>query len=304
MTIKNKREFLALIERLDEEFSDTPLAGRSLVLLCNTLRQHPAESEFPLLPDARAVPGDYTGPSLYAHIKNWCDERYGSKQNIPIETGRVVFELRGNRWEVQVPLVFIMRKKFVVTYELDGPPDRSDGEFAVINMRRFFVDLPLGLAEQLQSVDLKEERNLFSMATCAINQLRQCEDLEFVSAALADFRLVGPELAKQRGAFGHCRWSTLQFIEKSLKAYIAFSGATVEFTHDLLRLASKAHELGMPILDQSDLNLVQCGAGVRYGKPVANAQEAMAAHHASVRLAYTISRALAVAYDRSLTKAR
>lgn len=302
--IENEAEFINLIEKIDQNLSSTPIGGRYLRIFLEISKLYPNPNDVgqDLFSNPKAVDGDYTGISLSGHIKNWCDERYGSKQKMEIDPGFVVFDFFGQRWKLAILLVIVSRNGFHIEWNCDGEKERKEGEKYFLNMRRMFIDLPNGLAKKLQNENLNYERQIVGKSICAINRLLRLEKLPYVKEALTDFRGVSSELIKDKGSFGNSRWLTLQFIEKILKAYLNFKGSKILKTHDLIKLSSATNSLGMPLLDVNDLNSVNCEATVRYGETPCTAQEALEAHHASIRLAYDISEHLAKDYLASLKK--
>lgn len=287
--IQNEAEFLELIEKIDSENHATSLQARFLIILLEVVKLYPENSGIPISYDYKAIPGNYTGTSLYAHIKNWCDEQYGEKQKISSDMGSVIVKIHGYKWEIRIVLVVFMKNKFRLVYKDIDDTDWNEGNITILNMRRMFVNLPVGLAKKIKDEDLKNEKDILSMAICAINFFKKIENFKFIKEALVDFIAVRSELMKSRGSFGQSRWSTLQFIEKLLKSYLDFKKAKIKQTHNVISLANDASDNDMSLLNVNDLTIVNCNAGVRYGEIPCTEQEAIEAHYASIRIAYDIS---------------
>jgi HEPN domain-containing protein len=288
-SIKTEEEFLELIERINTKHRDTSLQSRYLILLLEIVKLYPKNAEIPIFYEYKVIPGNYTGTSLYAHIKKWCDDQYGENQKVSADIGSVIFKIHDQKWQLRVILILVMRKPFRLVYKDIDATDWSEDDISILNMRRMFINLPPGLAKKIKDEDLENEKKILSMAICAINFFKKIENFKFVKEALVDFMAVRSELIKNNGSFGQSRWSTLQFIEKLIKAYLSFKKAKVKQTHNLTSLADDARDNDMRLLNSDDIKLVNCNAGVRYGEIPCTEQEALESHHASIRIAYEIS---------------
>ena len=83
---------------------------------------------------------------------------------------------------------------------------------------------------------------------------------------------------------GHSKWASLQAAEKVMKAAIALAGVDYHHKHDLNKLMEQLQQAGI----QGDLTAliadIQCRGGIRYGEEPCNRDDAILAHHASLRI--------------------
>jgi hypothetical protein len=294
--IESEAEFLQHMEEIDEKLRarGMPIPGRPLgaigefaTLLNEELRGYPLERD--------PVPGRYTGDDLVIHIARWYQDYYGDKLNIHNKTGEIVILLRGDPWIMELPLIYGGGRgpRFVCEYGLlttlpnepqvyrpgDPPPPRT-----VYNVLGAIVGLPDGLAKSLAETEREEILQAFLWAWEAYELLWHPKRAGLVELARADLKAAVSALSGHDRYPGPSKWSSLQASEKLLKAFIEDRGGTYTFSHDLSALEAQAVALGLPALDSTWIQAIQCPAGVRYGQPAVSLVEAVDAHHASFRV--------------------
>jgi hypothetical protein len=114
----------------------------------------------------------------------------------------------------------------------------------------------------------------------------------FVTQAKADIKVTLSHLFSSPPNYGLSKWSSLQAVEKFIKAYIERRGNTPPFSHDLARLATDAELLGLPTVPRTDLAKIQCSADVRYGQIPVGLNEAVEAHQTAISVCAEISKNL------------
>lgn len=105
--IKTKEEFEALMEAIDRVLRERnlPIHARPI----HAVRELCMRLKIGLTLVSRtseAIPGDYAGESLSAHIRDWYDVRYGDTLKADFSVGATVAYLVGDLWKVRLPLIW------------------------------------------------------------------------------------------------------------------------------------------------------------------------------------------------------
>jgi len=137
-------------------------------------------------------------------------------------------------------------------------------------------------ARSLNNDELTYLTNAFLLGFNARNEIDSVSESAFVKEAIGDIDVSVAHLFATPPQYGLSKWSSLQAVEKFLKAFIRQKGGTFEFTHNLEKLALAAESLGLRAIPRPLLNKIQCPAGVRYGDPEVTQVEAVDAHHAAL----------------------
>lgn len=242
-----------------------------------------------------AIAGKYEGDSLSAHILGWFKRRYGDRLNMDFSVGRVAVVIRNDPWRLQIPRVF-----GTVTFVCDQrlavyrgrPSFAPSGHIAVFNILNSIEDLPDGLAGALRHDELDAIASFFISAGQAVYSLEEIVDQPFVTEATDDLRsAVDHLLSKPSANCGFSKWSSAQFIEKLLKAFLENRSSTFRRTHNLSELADLVEQRGLA-LDRTALLAIQCAPAVRYNSRSIAMADAVAAHHHSLALCHTIARGI------------
>ena len=82
--------------------------------------------------------------------------------------------------------------------------------------------------------------------------------------------------------YGLSRWASLQAAEKAIKEFIRYKGGKVERIHNLNRLIQTTKPLGLPDINETLVNQVQCTAAVRYLEEPSTIKQAYIAYCAAL----------------------
>jgi len=119
-------------------------------------------------------------------------------------------------------------------------------------------------------------------------------DIILIQQAKGDIDASVTHIFSNPPQYGLSKWSSLQATEKIIKAYIEEKNNNFPFSHDLKKLAGEAKDLGLRGIPDSLLDLIQCSAGVRYGNPIVNLNEAIQAHQACLDICLGVARQIFV----------
>ena len=242
-----------------------------------------------------AIAGKYEGDSLSAHILEWFERRYGDRLNMDFSVAHVIVAIREDPWRLYIPRIF-GRAFFVCDRRLADyrgrPSFYSDGRLPVFNMLNGIQDLPDGLAESLTDDELKEISSFYALALESTVALEEVAQQPLAKEARDDLRAaVEYLLSKPTANCALSKWSSLQFIEKLMKAFLGCRSIPYAYTHKLSDLAALCAEEGL-FLDAALLDSIQCSPSVRYDSKSVSLREAIAAHHNGLRLAGEVARAI------------
>lgn len=289
--ISTEKEFEALMEEIDEHLrrNNVPVHAREIRAIMETGTRLKAPVPLAPIPEA-AVPGDYTGGSLAAHVSAWVRRRYGDRLKVDFSIGRSILVVRRDPWLARFPLLYGQ-------VELVCDPDltrkyvtrsftKIKGELPKLNVLTQIENFPLGLAKQLSPSELQAIMDRFVYCQSFFMTIHnKCRDDDLAHGAIADLKASAQHLVESR-EFGLSRWASLQGAEKLLKHFIRAKGKQFPRTHDLTRLADIAAPLGLTLV--ADLAQVQCEADVRYQSGNHHIDDVTAAHVIAVDLGVQI----------------
>jgi hypothetical protein len=179
------------------------------------------------------------------------------------------------------------------------PSFASGGRTPVFNILNSVEDLPDGLAAALSHDELDTVASFFMCAGEAVCALEEILDQPFVTEARDDLRSAVEHLFSTPSAnCGFSKWSSLQFIEKLLKAFLQTRSTAYRLTHNLSELADLVEQNGL-VVDRTGLLAVQCAAAVRYNSRSVSMADALAAHHHSLSLCRDIARGISGKPERA-----
>jgi hypothetical protein len=246
--------------------------------------------------DREPEAGKYWGDDLVSRMYRWYEDRYGNRLHIISELGRVAFLIRRDVWTFRVPLIYggdPRRILWVCEYgaqttlpnvpevvPLGTPVRRSQ-----YNILDAVENLPAGLAAALTTAEREEMLEVFVLGVDALYTLRGLAPDPRIDAARADLEATVTHLTSHPVHAGQAKWSALQVAEKIIKAFIASKNGNYGRIHDLTALAALASTLGLPVINPGWLAALQTLGGARYGELPVTTDEAVAAHHASLRVA-------------------
>ena len=252
--------------------------------------------EIPMLPcPNQGTPGIYVGTDAAAHIWKWFDDRYGDRQKVFMGPGSTVLILRGDPWEIRLPRIY-GQIQCVVERDLsryaNEPALRTDGQPPITNLLTLINDFPLGLAAQLTDNECVVVLDTFKDALDCMHAVEYIAGNVFVPEALSDIHASVRHIFAVPPHYGQSKWSSAQAAEKLLKSFLKVKGISFPFSHDIRCLNNLAITGGMNGLEQEIIDQLQTPASVRYGDQTVSLQEAVAAHHASMRVGKHVSETL------------
>jgi hypothetical protein len=295
LKLETEEDFQGVMEQLDEEAksSGTLIQGRPLRALKRLTELTKTELRL-TVPDRDPESGEYSGDDLVIRMEQWYDERYGNRLNLPSNLGTVVFLLRGDLWFFQIPVIrgvgpgVVWICEYGAESTLTSTPEivRRGQRLArkCYNILESVENLPEGLAKSLTEDERKRMLAAFILGIDAHEALDERLPNALIDAARGDLEATVTHLTSHPVHPGQAKWSALQAAEKMLKALITEKHGTFGYHHNLSTLALEVSRLGIPSVDPQLIVLLQTGAGARYGEFAVSIDEAVTAHHASLRI--------------------
>lgn len=309
--IETEADFQRHIEQIDEKLRATsvPIPGRPLAALHEFSVLTRSELAICSL-DREPVHGRYLGDDLSIRIARWYEERYGDRILMENKDGQVVVLLREDPWVMKLPWIlgggrgpnFICGYGRATTlptepvlYRLgDAPPPPSD-----YNVLDSIDGLPDGLARVLTQAECDSILKAFLVGRDAYTRFGLAGRDGLLSLVRGDLEAAVAHLTGRIRQSGLSQWASLQGTEKVLKHYLKTILGSYKTGHKLSDLEKEAVTAGLPPLDPTWLPAVQCSASVRYGEVPVSLTQAVAAHHASLRVISHVLAALPPASHRS-----
>ncbi len=235
---------------------------------------------------------------LSEKVMNWFAVRYGDRINTDFDFGHSIMLLRGDLTRFRCTR-FFGRVFEICCAEL------MECELAEIGVKQPVVSNVLSVVNGMTSAYARslsghDRERLLSTVVKSKIRLSRIEDAEnqtHVSEARADLRTSVDQLMLNQPQCGPSKWSSLQAVEKFLKAYIVQRGAVPTRSHKLTDLANAAESFGLRSLGRSTLGLVQCPADVRYNSSLVTREQAVEAHHAALSICSAIAKQLSGGSD-------
>ena len=235
--------------------------------------------------DRDPTPGVFSGDDLTIRVRRWYRRRFeGMKLDGP-RLLRIVVLLQNDPWSLCLPWF-----RGTLTVICDPRVEDSNRPRSVINIPDCFDDLPRGVREAVTSEEWQATAAIFATAIQADEILQWNKDSPLMQHAFRDLEATAFHLATAHPRNpGEARWSSLQVVEKILKAIAVHH--KVDYPkggkdgHDLAKLVAALEKENVPL--QSDRELmgkIQCGPGVRYGETPVRLDEAVDVHHAVLKL--------------------
>lgn len=288
--MNNESEFSNMMTCLHQEMVDQliHISARPIRMAFEVARKFNIQCI--LIPPPIAEIGNYRGSSLIGHVFRWCDENYSKEQqSIGYDLGMVIIKIRGDLWPVKVPAI-LMHNGLVIALDVSKEKIYQSEQGTAFNLAHMINGLPRALATSLSMQEIGlDQVHLLGHAFHVINSLCfKLFSLPMVTESIQDFVISGKFLMENNGSYGISKWHSLQFVEKILKAYLHTKAISLKKTHNLSVLTAETERVGLPTVNQTDIKLIQCDPGVRYGDPIITKDDAFLAHHASIRVAYHI----------------
>lgn len=279
-------EFLKLIKEIDEGFKkqNIPIFQRPLCAIREIcIRQ---KISLNVVPYGPAVPGLYTGDSLVAHVHEWYKKRYGDRLKIDFSPGSSAILIKGDPWKIKLPLLF-GRAKFVFDPDLEKfkeEPKTKINEPIIANPLNCIEKFTTEIAKSLSKQEMQELAQFFMLAFEILKSLVEIKRKPYIPEAKADLDSAVNNIFSSPPHYGQSKWASLQFTEKLFKCFLELKNVSFPKKHDLKKLSYLASKNGLPAISPSVIQDIQCPAGVRYGEIAVTLNEAILAHHSSLKV--------------------
>jgi hypothetical protein len=280
---RNASEFEAFMADIDRELQDRaiPIHARPFHAegeVCSRLRSWTLS----YASQCKSEPGNYSGDSLVAHVREWYESHYGERLKIHMGPGTIAVLIRGNPWRVRFPLLLGEFRFRLTPLPI---PEATLPRHPLIDPLDSVEDLPPGLRSDLSPDEYHDIATSFILGLEALVALECLNSRPYIHEAVGDQQVAVDHLLATWPQYGNSRWHSLQFAEKLLKCHIVSSGCNdVPREHKLNRIVSHAGERGLAPLDADLIAAVNCSPGVRYGEVTSTLREAFAAHKASMEI--------------------
>lgn len=285
-------EFEALMERVDTRLASEEVLISRRPLHALGIISEEFNAEIPMgKPFANAPEALVKNWPFAERVHSWYQERYEERLLHDFRPGRVAFILRHDPWVLQIPRVF-GQVQMVVSLTQKSEKMCTNGVTPIYNVLDSVQGLTKTLKRSLGNNELKEIFDVFQLGYKALTTLEYLCPNSLVEAAMADIDTAVDQVMARNPSSGQSRWASLQAAEKILKACIELKGGRYSHTHDLQRIAEEAVAVGLPNPKQEDIAVVQCSASVRYGTESTRLDEAIIAHHASLRICFVVAKAV------------
>lgn len=220
---------------------------------------------------------------LSERVFRWFAERYGERLNLDTDFGHSVLLLRGDAVRFRCAR-FYGRVLEICCPELVQPKFGEIGinRPAISNAVWLLSGVTPSYAASLSKNEREEVLNTVVRAKVLSARIVDAGDQTYLPEARADLGTSVNQIMFSDPQFGLSKWSSLQAVEKFLKAYIAQRGAAFRRVHDVNELADHAESLGLRPLERAVLGLIQCRAEVRYKSSLVTRSDAIQAYQAAV----------------------
>lgn len=287
---RDEAEFAHLMQVVDQELTAGGVLIHARPMHALTLISQRLGLTFRLAPvDAPAVPGNYQGDSLVAHVHAWYERMYGDRLRTFAGPGSTIVMVRGNPWRIVYPTLYgtflftsAPRSRFAAqAASVDTPSGAS-----VANVLNSIRDFPDGLAESLSQDELDHITRSFVFGLETLHALGRVHFQTLVRESLDDLEVAVSSFFTTPPQYHTSKWSSQQFVEKLLKAFLTAVGADVPKTHDLEMLASLCERSGLlGIVPRYALEQAACSPDVRYDAARVDLDAAYRAHEFSLEVA-------------------
>jgi hypothetical protein len=234
----------------------------------------------------------YQDSELAKRVMAWFDRMYGERLKLGLSLGATAIVIGGDLYRVLLPLWF-----GTLGFVFDGGPLEREQTITqlgsqrlnISNVVRYAEGLTIARVMDMELVACAEIVDWFGKAMFAAANVSSVKFPDFLSEARSDLGSSVDYMVAKNPQYGLSRWSSLQAVEKFLKAFIKERGATISRIHMLADLASDAEAFGLNSIDRSELAKAQCTAGVRYGSEPSTMKQALDAHRAATEICGAIA---------------
>lgn len=292
---KSQAEFDAVMREIDERLRQKNVQIHARVGHAAIEYSALYKLEFPMCQVGNAgTPGNYADATVDSHIQAWFDAKYGERQKVHAGPGTTVLLIRGDPWEVRLPLIY-GEVELVVERDLERYKDQPSiglrGQRPIVNILSAVRDLPQGLAAQLTDTECRDILHTFEDTLDCMYMIGNLYGKPYIAEVRADVVASVSHLFSLPPHFGQSKWASSQATEKLLKCLLTERGVSFPKIHNLEELASLARLQGARI-DSAVIAHAATAAGVRYGEGIVSLADAVTAHYVSLLTARQVHEAL------------
>ncbi len=283
----DENQFQKLMELVNYELQkeNVPIHARPLRSLSKVCQKLGIGLPIGPLPNRPPQDQVFSGDDLSLRIFEWFDDLYGEKLEYDFSVWSLPVEISGDIYCLKCPL--IVGKVFMVADPDEmGQEKRKLGENRLINVLDYVEGLTPKIAKRMSFKAKCYILDMFHFCYSFNDLSKTFKEKDLVAKGLADIEASSFHVFGRH--FGLSKWSSLQAMEKILKAFLDGCGQKFERTHDLVFLTNTAESQGLPAIPKQDLQVIQCSPSIRYDEEKVSLNEALMALHISMRLCFHV----------------
>jgi hypothetical protein len=290
-TLLSDDEFNRLIQQVDSDIQRAGISITARPLLAISTVARLLDTSIAGFHRSKSMPGVYSHDTLASHIDEWYKNKYGKRLNICFDINSVVVVIRDDPWRLNLPMIggevlitcdpgSLDRAKSTISYGTPGNPP-------LLNVLNCIDGLTERLANSLTPEELAHIEWLFKRAYNNLSQLELILNKQYIPEAKSDFKIAVDSILSHTPNFGMSKWSSLQFVEKLLKAYMSEAKIEIKKIHSLKKLNELAKSDGfLQGIPDKLIGILECDPGARYDMSSVASYSAIMAHHASIEACF------------------
>lgn len=286
--VKNEYEFGLLMESVDKDLQKKGLSIeiRPLHAVMEVANRLGTTSPVPLT-SGTAISDNFEGGSLSAHIHNWYEAKYGERLKVYHGPGSVAILIKGEAWRITFPEI-IGQVKLVCDPDIERYKNLSkvgvNGQVPLLNVLRSIENITPTMARTLSRVEIEGIFKFYCFGLDVLQSIESISEKPYAKEAKVDLTTAVDNILTKNPHFGISKYASLQFTEKIIKSKLAENAKGFPKEHKLKTLAGiLEQEIGIR-LNHDHLDVIQCSAGAQYGEETVDLEQAILAHHKSLKI--------------------
>lgn len=212
-------------------------------------------------------------------IHQWYERNYKARLNESASRLRTAVLVDGDIYSLRIPwqigkVEYLSTRKWLENPRIARSP-------VTINVVQFLDEITPARAERFSDNALKAVWRAFNTAFLAADTLMSTNH-KLMSIARGDVETAVANLMAVEKRYGEARWASLQVAEKIIKCAIDLAGVKFKQTHNLKELCQQLAATGLEFEVETQLSVLQCRPGIRYGEEASTQEQALLAHHSSL----------------------
>lgn len=244
--------------------------------------------DFPVFdPGPRAPPELRRYGSLSNKVHEWFKATYADRLNVDPSPGCMVVSIDTDLYLLRYPRFWgqgelVISRRFLPKGKPElNKPFRGN----IIELIDAMTEAKAGL---ISPAAIQSIFDWFPIGLRVFYDLEANSEIELLRIARSDIDTAVDKLMDRRNRYADSKWSSLQAVEKCLKAAISLENKEYEWEHGLQGLAKQLADNGIDVGSLELLDKIQTRGGIRYGDIQCTVDEALAAHHASIRFIHNL----------------